>query len=515
MFVACGDDGATGTPDAGVPVLFEPIDVLDDGVVAVDPADDPCAVLGPGCIPDGASFGVGAGVGDVDGDGRIDLYLGGANGGTLLLNRSSTGAVSFSPGATVNAVDYVHAAAFGDLDGDGDQDLALGTAAGLRLYENDGAGNFSEATVNLALTAERTTSIAIADLNADGRLDLHVCDYGVPGAASSTAGPGMLLINDGAWTFHDLATAWPGRHDWASAFADVDKDGRLDLMIASETWVEDDPDEQPSSLFYNNGADGAGDPLLSQSSSFEAALAQFTTPMAIAFGDVNADGELDVLVSVIGPLVYMGRADSDPRSWMAASFFGPSVEEAFTTAWAAALDDFDGDGSLDALVINGSPCTPDDCAPLMPTSQPVRLLRYADDNFEYLGERPVANAGGMHDESYRNGRGLVLADFDGDGLEELLVTPFNDRFRLYRRVYAGNTLRVALPRTAYGAEVAVTIGSTTRTRQLISGGRTHSQSEPALTFLLGDATTADNVVITYLDGSTDSLGPTPAGVIRP
>src|SRR5262249_3929012 len=121
--------------------------------IPLDPTEWACDTI---CI--GAQFGVGGAAAAVDGDGRIDLYLAGPNGGRLLLNRWPV----FQP-APLGADGYVHGAAFGDLDGDGDPDLLLATATGLRVFENVN-GQLQERT-ELRRTMSRTSSVTVGDLN--------------------------------------------------------------------------------------------------------------------------------------------------------------------------------------------------------------------------------------------------------------------------------------------------------------------------------------------------------------
>lgn len=521
VLAACGEDPAPTGP------LFVDITAstgLDTGVVLADPGDRPCAEPTPYvCTVRGASFGVGGAAADIDGDGRVDLYLAGPDGGRLWSNRTAPdGPIALTEaGGLPGSSEYVHGAAFGDLDGDGDADLVLATAAAVRLLVNDGQGVFADRTDALAITRaiQRSPSVSLGDIDGDGRLDIHLSEYGVPGTASTVGEPGLLLLNRGDLVFEDIAGAWPRRHAWASLLADFDRDGRLDIFIATETWgIVDEP--QPSSLYFNEGGDP---PVFVENAALADDLSRLSTPMGAVAGDIDGDGNLEVLVSVQGPALYITRPPgAGPRALSADSFFGPpGALEAYQTAWGGALEDFDRDGELEGLLIGGAPCLPDDCAPI-PPSQPSELFDYEERRFAYEHAVRVDDAGGLNGPpgAYRNQRGLIRVDLGGDGRDELVVTPFNDQFRIYQQVAQegaseSHYLRLELrgtrsAPTPVGAEVTVTAGGRVYWRQLTAGGSTHTSHGPGMVLELGAAAVYDAIEIRWPDGTRESLAGGPA-----
>jgi enediyne biosynthesis protein E4 len=125
--------------------------------------------------------GSGVALGDVDGDGWCDVYLCGLDNGNVLYRNlggwrfediTSSSGVACADMASTGAV-------FADVDGDGDLDLLVNTVGrGVRLFLNDGKGAFMEATESWGLGGRGGgTSLALADIDGDGYLDLYVANY--------------------------------------------------------------------------------------------------------------------------------------------------------------------------------------------------------------------------------------------------------------------------------------------------------------------------------------------------
>lgn len=125
-------------------------------------------------------IGAGVALGDVDGDGRVDLFLCGSEGGNALYR--NLGGFRFeditASAGVGGAGRYSTGAALVDVEGDGDLDLLVNRlGGGTRLHVNDGRGRFEEATGRGLLSVGGATSMALADVDGDGDLDLYVTNY--------------------------------------------------------------------------------------------------------------------------------------------------------------------------------------------------------------------------------------------------------------------------------------------------------------------------------------------------
>ncbi|MBY0279487.1 CRTAC1 family protein [Candidatus Binatia bacterium] len=231
-----------------------------------------------------------------------------------------------------------------------------------------------------------TYDAAIADFDADGRLDLYVGNHGT-GAA--------LLHNQGDGTFRDVigtSGIAPGGDQHGTGWADFDRDGALDLYVAVGAGRALATKANP---FYRG--DGKG--RFTDVSSVVGATDPSGRSRALAWLDVDLDGDLDlVLANYASPnRLYLNRGDGTFED--ASERYGLARWTATRLAWA----DYDGDGLPD-LLLGG-------------TAQNLRLLRNEDGK----SFRDVTREAGL-EALGGSVQGMAFGDYDNDGDLDLALS---------------------------------------------------------------------------------------------
>ena len=343
-------------------------------------------------------------LGDIDGDGDLDLVAGTGDRyytpdssyfNTIWKNDGS--GVFTNTGQTLGN-NSTRALALGDIDGDGDLDLVAGNSGtNSTVWKNDGQGTFTLSVRNLPpvdrVDPAHLGTLALGDLDGDGDLDLvlpFLCSSAIPTTCAD--GSTSLYLNDGSGAF-GLARTFSG-YTGAVALGDLDGDGDLDLVegradgnplnhygtpnavggLPNRVWLGDgqgdfravmpvlddipnplavaaaplDAAPGPELVICAHGACAihAGDargrygaPL--QTLSFTGGSGDF---MAVTTGDLNGDGAADILVADDGAHLFLSDGAASGPAFSAAGTL-----DAGTGITAAVLGDLDGDGDLDLV----------------------------------------------------------------------------------------------------------------------------------------------------------------------
>ena len=398
----------TTTSDNGV-ASERPSDLIGGGYFKFD---EVASDIGLRDLPEEApsnigAFVGGASVGDYDGDGKLDLFLTNFSISDRLFRATPEGNfvdVTADSGLIVRTgspADGVGSAAsvWADIDGDGALDLFVGGVGDQanQLYVNDGAGGFTEeaerrgvadmftVTKSQPFAAHTVLGSAFADWDKDGDLDLMsahwqpplwtVADQTGPTSGNSICAkerPGDSLSGE-ALNYHERATSRFWENNGSGTFRDVTDKMGVDLRGVSSftpVFADFDDDSWPdlfltgdfcTSRLLRNTGDGFEDITV------KSGLGTDENGMGSVVDDFNQDGHMDWFVSGIAPGVNgVGCVKARPevgcsgnRLWFGDGLGGfEDVTDEFGVrdagwAWGSAGEDFNNDGRRDLVVVGG------------------------------------------------------------------------------------------------------------------------------------------------------------------
>ena len=477
-------------------------------------------------------LGSGVALFDYDNDGDLDIYLVQSGGfdrrqsndrlyrNDLAIRPDGTRTLHFTDVTAASGIDargYGMGVATGDFNNDGWVDLYLTKFdAPNQLLRNNGDGTFTD--VSKASGTDQhswSVSAAFVDIDRDGWLDLFVGNYlryrlegntrcssptGAPDyctPASYPALPDRLYRNRRNGTFADVTTTAHVASEFGPALgvstADFNGDGWMDIYVAN--------DGKENQLWLNrrdgtfeNGALLAG-VALPQSGKAEGS-------MGVDAGDFDNDGDEDLVMTELtaeGTNLYVNDGTGIFTDASASSAIGPSSMP--FTGFGAVWLDFDNDGLLDVVSVNG-------------TVQIVEGLRQAGDPFPMHQKKLLLrNTGGgrFEDVTARAGaafglsevgRGLAVGDVDNDGDIDLLIGNNNGRPRLMiNQVSAGkHWLGMKL---AVGARVEVLRSKGAVWRRARADGSYASANDSRVLVGLGDDAGPVSVRVRWPGGRTE------------
>ncbi len=318
----------------------------------------------------------------------------------------------------------------------------------------------------------------------------------------------QLWRNDGAGRFSDVSESSgiaKGRGKGLGVVAtDLDADGRADIFVAN--------DGEANNLWTLNTAGGFEDRALIAGVAYNT-FGKPEASMGVALGDINGDQRLDLYVTHLTRetnTLYTGTSGGMQDS---TGMTGSGADTMPYTGFGTAFLDADHDGDLDLAAANGR-VTRNDGAP-HPGARNQFEEEYGEPNLFYINDgagrisNACAVAGDFCDRAHIS-RGLVTGDIDSDGDLDMLVSNGHGPARLFRNDVAAkdNWLMVravdpVLNRDAIGAVITVRAGSQTMIRPVTHCYSYLSSSEAVTHFGLGSAALADEVRITWPDGSVE------------
>lgn len=520
-------DGPTPPPPQGTPppepppVLARFTDVTAASGIAFDSGwqFDPTSineVLVRNYVPSGVA------AGDYDNDGDIDLFITRGDKGPNLLYRNNGSGV-FTDVAVAAGLAYtagpgqnyrLAGPTFADMDGDGDLDLFIGGLGGdpSFIYANNGDGTFSDVTAGSGIDTMRaryTLGAAFGDYDRDGDLDMLLTHWGstLSVAAGSltteVVDTGHLWRNDssnGRILFTSVSQAagispgvitlpdplkYKADGDWTftPSFARINGDLYPDILLAA--------DFNRSQVFINN-TDGTF------SNMTDVAVLTDYNGMGSAVGDYDNDGDLDWFVTAI---MFPDLPDTGNRLYRNDNGVFVDVTDAAGVrdggwGWGTCFLDFQNDGNLDIYATNGWDQEGDFA------SDVTRAFVGSG------GARFNEGAALLGLDDNRQGRAVVCADFDNDGDTDIFqlhhAAPLSaTMWRNDTSRYKSLTVKlVGLPPNteAVGARIYVKTGPKTQMREIMVGNNFASQNPTIQVFGIGPGSLADKVTVEWPDG---------------
>jgi len=469
-------------------------------------------------------MGPGAAFVDIDGDGRLDVFL--AAGGDpqghgrqqfcRLYQNVGERFVDVTERSGIQVAGQAFGVACADFDEDGDVDLYVTRLGANALLVNDGNGRFQERAAAAGVDhAGFGTSCSFFDYDGDGLLDLYVANYVDWSAALETPcysiqgvrdycnpvvykrpSPDVLYRNRGDGTFEDVShaagIAAESGNGLAVVATDFNGDGLMDLYVAN--------DQTPAFLWQNKG-DGSFENIALWAGCAFSADGIAIAGMGIACEDFNGDGRFDLLVSNIRDQSHLLLENEGEVFVDRSAARGLAVWSGPATTFGLSVFDQDNDGGWDAYFANGDVNFTVGSSLENPYGQLDHFARYKNGIFVDHSTAAGSSRGLV-------GRGLVTGDFDNDGDLDLLVCNNGGPTQLLRNQHsgAGNWLMIAArlgrsQRYAIGARIQLEAGGAIQRREVRPQQSYLASNDPRVHFGLGAADRVTRLIVTWPDGS--------------
>jgi len=476
---------------------------------------------------------------DADGDGRLDLYF--TNQNSRLPDRSPSaietnrfyrqvGSGTFEDATGASGLgdgSYGFGVAVGDVDGDGDPDVFVTNLGDDRLYLNDGGGVFSNAEGSGVEEDGFSTGAVFFDFDRDGDLDLYVVRYVewqpldlcTPNSAGKTdycgplgfpAATDRLFENDGSGRFEEVSRA-AGIADVAAAglgvvSCDFDEDGWQDLFVAN--------DQYPNHLWRNRG-DGTFEEVAVLAGVAVNRAGELEAGMGVVAADLTEDGADDLLLTHLGMQTHTlyERLSGDLHFEDATDVVGIGRPSWDYTGFGVAEFDLELDGDLDLAVANGRVSLE---RPYRRSLLPEPWNEMAEPNQLFIwngaGFELALADGGPFSAPVEISRGVVAADLDGDGDDDLVVANLEGSPRILRNdaPREGDWVEVRLSDPgglgrSPGARIGLEIDGQTVWRNL-SASTSYLSSRPLVArFAVPRGETFDRLRVVWPSGERESF----------
>ena len=492
--------------------------------------------------------GSGVGLIDFDNDGWLDIYL--VNGSTfdamdgkesiphaaLFHNNHNGTFTDVAAKAGVTNDRWGFGVAIADYDNDGWADIFVANWGKNRLYHNNHDGTFTDVAEKAGVTLGNWSAGATwGDYDGDGRLDLFVSGYvhfdrdNLPTEKSKAVGfsycefrgvsvmcgpkniqgePDHLFHNNGDGTFTDVSEK-AGVSDKENryygltpVFVDINNDGKVDLAVANDSTL---------SYLYLNRGDGTF-----EDASFTSGFAlnedgREVAAMGVAVGDYLNNGLLDFAITDFSDEAkLLFRNDGGGNFTHVGMSSGIGRKSIPFLGWGAGFLDFDNDGWLDLMMINGHiyPVADREDWGTSYKERPLLFHNLRDGRFEEV--EPVKGTGLAIAIA---GRGAAFGDLFNDGKIDVVVNAEDGPPTLLRNVNPDHHHWVELkliggaksPRDAVGTSVFLTVNGMRHREDVISGGSYVSSNDQRLHFGLGDSTDAGTAEIHWPSGAKESV----------
>jgi hypothetical protein len=482
---------------------------------------------------------------DYDHDGWLDIYM--VNGSTwdalagkasaphaaLFHNNHDGTFTDVAAKAEVTNDRWGFGVAVGDYDNDGWPDIFVANFGKNRLYHNNHDGTFTDIAEKAGVQLGNWSSgPTFGDYDGDGRLDLFVSGYvhfdPDLQAGSSAVAPNFcqfrgvnvmcgprglkgehdhLFHNNGDGTFTDVSqkagVSDPnGYYGFTSIFADLNNDGKVDLLVAD--------DSTPNYLYINKGNGTFEDDSYASGYALNE-NGRETASMGVAIGDYQNNGRLGLFNTTFSDdydVLY--RNDGDANYTDDSYATGVAEPTVPFLGWGTGFIDYDNDGWKDLFLVNGHVYPSVDQNNWGSTYAERPLLFHNQQGKKFDLVPPVEGTGLA---LVIPARGAAFGDLFNDGRIDVVINNIDSVPVLLRNVNPDKHHWVELsliggaksPRDAVGATVYLTAGGLRQRGDVLSGGSYISSNDPRVHFGLGDADKVDAVEIHWPSGQKEKV----------